>query len=210
VIQHRKIEEFWSWFRSIAPSLAANIENRSLLEELNARMQELDSALSWEIGPGAHEPWQLVISPNLDRDLRSKTQEIISNAPVIQDWEFHSARRPKDWDYRLLMERSDGREPLQLDTSGWGFVLLRYPDGGQEVLLQGDNLSPLDDDERWQAAAITLESILGEDVLIDKVNEFDLVDQLEPRFAEKPKPIQYLRGTLLTTSPTHSCSRKPG
>ena len=197
LIGKRKIDEFWTWFSTIAASLTANAENSPLLEELDARMRELDSELSWEIGPGSCEPWQLVISPNLDRDLRPRAREVISHAPVIHGWEFHSARRLKEWDYLLLMKRSGGREPLQLDTSRWTFVLLRYPDGEQEVLLQGDNLSALDDEERWQAAAITLESILGEELLLDKISEFELVDQLEARFAEKREPIQRLRETIL-------------
>ncbi|HLJ25433.1 MAG TPA: hypothetical protein VKY85_01865 [Candidatus Angelobacter sp.] len=74
---------------------------------------------------------------------------------------------------------------------------MRYPDGAQELLLRGNNLTSLDDDERWQAAAITLESILGEEVLLEKIDEFELVDQLEPCFAEKRKPIQHLRETVL-------------
>jgi hypothetical protein len=195
--EDRRINEFWIWFRSVAAALATDIQNHALLEELDGRVKRLDSSLSWEVGPGANEPWQLVISPNLDRDLLPKAQEIISRAPVIPNWEFYSARRPKDWDYKLLMERSDGRDPVQLDTSGWGFVLLQYPDGAQEILLQGDNIAQLDDDERWQAAAITLESILGEDVLLDKINEFELMDELESRFAEERQPIQRLRQTVL-------------
>jgi len=193
MIENTKLDAFWNWFRGVAASLAADIENRSLLEEIDARVSQLDSKLSWEVGPGSHEPWQLVISPNLDRDLRQKTREIISHAPVIEGWEFYSARRPKDWDYKLLIERSDGREPIQLDTSGWAFVLLQYPEGKREVLLQGSSLPPLDDDERWQAAAIVLESILGEDILLDRISEFELVNRLEPRFAAKQKPIQHLR-----------------
>jgi hypothetical protein len=46
----QKIDEFWTWFRSIAASLAANVENSPLLEELDLRMRKLDSELSWEIG----------------------------------------------------------------------------------------------------------------------------------------------------------------
>jgi hypothetical protein len=190
------IQEFWTWFQGIATSLTTDVENRDLLEELDRRLHQLDSRLSWEVGPGAVETWQLVVSPNLERDLRPRAQEIICQAPVIQGWEFHAARRPKDWDYKLLMERPDGTEPVQLDVSGWGFVLLRYPDGNYEILLQGNNISLLDNDERWQAAALTLESILGEEVLLDKIKEFELVDQLDSRFAEKRKPIQSLRETV--------------
>jgi hypothetical protein len=198
--EKRKIGEFWIWFRSIAASLAANVANSPLLEELDGRIRGLDSELSWEVGPGSCEPWQLVISPNLDRDLRPRAEEIISCAPVVEGWEFHAARRPKEWDYKLLMERPDGRDPVQLDASHWSFVLLRYLNGEQELLLQGDNLASLDDDERWQAAAITLESILGEEVLLDKISEFEVVDRIEPRFAEKRKPIQSLREAVLTAA----------
>lgn len=183
-------------FVAMRPLWRRMLKNSTLLEELDTKIKRLDPALSWEIVPGGCEPWQLVISPNLNRDLRPRAQDIISLAPIIQGWELHSARRPKDWDYRFSLESSDGRS-IQLDVSGWGFVLLRYPDGGQEVLLQGDNLPSLDDDERWQAAAIVLESILGEEVLLDKISEFELVDELEPRFAEKRKPIQRLREAVL-------------
>src|SRR5437660_747429 len=125
--ENAKIEAFWNWFRGIAGLLAADIESSSLLKELDARVDELDSMLSWEIGPGSHEPYQFVISPNLDRHLLQKTREIVSRAPVIEGWEFYSARQPKQWDYKLVMESSDGRIPICLDASGWYFVLLHYP-----------------------------------------------------------------------------------
>ena len=95
------------------------------------------------------------------------------------------------------MERSDGRGSIELDASDWGFVLLQYPDGAREVLLQGNNLPALDDDERWQAAAMTLEGILGEEVILEKINEFELADQLEPRFAAQQRPIQGLREAVV-------------
>src|SRR6266853_1401460 len=191
-----KVEAFWSWFSGIAAALALDIENPSLLEELDARVLELGSMLSWEVGPGSTEPLQFVVSPNLNRNLRQKAREIVSRAPVLKGWEFHSARRPKDWDYKFVMERSNGRQSIPFDASGWSFVLLQYPDGTREILLHGRNLPPLDDDERWQAAAVTLEGILGEEVLLESINEFDLVDRLEPRFAAKAMPIQRLREAI--------------
>ncbi|HWZ46191.1 MAG TPA: hypothetical protein VNW97_22150 [Candidatus Saccharimonadales bacterium] len=192
-----KVKYFWAWFSSMSASLAADIGNPSLLEELDARVRELDSMLSWEVGPGSSEPWQLVISPNLNRDLRQRSQEIISCAPVLEGWEFYSARRPKDWDYKFVMERSDGRESIELDASAWFFVLLQYPDGVREVLLQGNNLPALDDDERWQAAAVTLEGILGEELILENIDEFELMDRFEPRFVVQQRPIQGLREAIV-------------
>jgi hypothetical protein len=194
----KEIDQFWHWFHRVAAMLAADGENASLLQELDARIHQLDQKLSWEIGPGSHEPWQLVISPNLDVQLWDRAREIISRAPVVEGWEFHPARRPKDWDYKLVMERAAG-ERLKLDASAWNFVLLQYADGTREVLLQGNDLPPLDDDERWQAAAIVLESILGEEPLMGQIREFELLDELEPQFAEKQKPIQHLRDVVFGT-----------
>lgn len=189
-------EDFWNWFGGVAVFLADNIEDQSLLQELDRRVRGLDPRLSWEVGPGTTEAWQLVISPNLDPDLRSRAREIISTAPVINGWEFYAARRPKHWDYKLVMERSAG-ETLELDASNWTFVLLQYPNGSHEVLLHGNKLPALDAEERWQAAAMVLEGILGEEVLMDVIHDFELVDRLDPQFAEKQKPIQRLRETVL-------------
>jgi len=188
---------FWQWFEAIAGDLAANVEDPALLREVDDRLRHIDAALSWEIGRGLSKPWQFVVSPNLDPELREKARAVISAAPVLPDWEFHASRQPKAWDYQLKLgppERS-----IHLDASKWTFVLLRYPDGGHEVLLRATNLPPLSDDERWQAAAIALESVLGEDAVMDRVGEFELLDKLEPRFAEKERPIQALRQAVLGT-----------
>ncbi len=183
-----QIGAFWEWFREVAEALAANAKNSALVKELDSRVRDLDLKLSWEIGPGLSKPWQLVISPNLNRDRRKRAREIVARAPALPAWEFHSARQPKKWHYKLTL----GGDRVPIDASEWTFVLLRYPDGAHEILLKGKGLPPLSDEERWQAAAITLESILGEDMVIDRVNKFELVDELEPRFAEKERPIQHL------------------
>jgi hypothetical protein len=194
--EQTKIAEFWSWFHSVAGALAANVESPALVKEIDNRVRDLDPKLSWEIGPGLSKPWQLVISPNLNRDLREKARAIVSRAPALFAWEFHAARPPKEWDYTLELENTEG-DLVRLNASRWTFVLLRYPDGAHEVLLKGNDLSHLRDDERWQAAAITLESILGEDVVLDRISEFELVDDFEPRFAERQRPIQDLREAVV-------------
>jgi hypothetical protein len=188
-----QIKEFWNWFREVAEALAVNAENAALVRELDRKVRNLNPRLSWEIGPGLSKPWQLAISPNLDRNLREEARAIVARAPLLPAWEFHAARQPKEWHYKLEL----GGDKVPLDASAWTFVLLRYPDGAHEILLKGKGLPPLSDNERWQAAAITLEGILGEDVLLDTVDEFELVNELEPRFAERERPIQNLREAVM-------------
>jgi hypothetical protein len=96
-----RINEFWSWFCDVAEALAGNVENPTLLKDFDGRVRDLDPKLSWEIGPGLSKPWQLVISPNLDRDLREEARAIVACAPVLPAWEFHAARQPKKWHYKL-------------------------------------------------------------------------------------------------------------
>jgi len=183
-----RIGQFWKRFRSIAPALARRPEDSLLVAELDRQVCNFDSGLSWEIGPGITKDWQLVISPNLNRRLRKLARDIVSRAPVLPNWEFYSARQAKTRSYKFQF----GPDKVPLDTSHWSFVLLRYPYRAHEVLLKADNLPPLSQDEKRQAAAMVLESILGEDLLMDRVVAFELVNELEPRFLDKQRPIQTL------------------
>jgi len=194
---NHKIGDFWTWFRANADAIAAHPESPVLLDELDRRVRSLGPDLSWEIGPGISKTWQLAISPNLDRDLRTFARSIVSEAPNLKDWEFHSTRQRKEWDYKIELIGDDGGVAIALDATSWTFVLLRYPAGTREILLKAAGLPVLTDDERWQAAAITLEGILGEEVLLDMVDEFELVENLEPRFAERERPIQELRSAVI-------------
>lgn len=190
-ISENTIRKFWDWFGKFAAGLAADIENPTFHQEIDRKLHALHPVLSWEIGPGKSAEWQLVISPSLNRDLLEITQRIVSKAPQINAWEFFPARQPKEWDYKFEVETKSG-ERIAVDASGWRFVLLKYPDGTHEVLLCGDNLDELDEDTRWHAGAIILESALGEEAMLCKVDSFATVVELEPRFAAKEKPIQAL------------------
>lgn len=189
--------EFWNWFRENSDALASNIQSPSLLREIDDRIRALDPLLSWEIGPGLSKSWQLVISPGLNRVLRETARLIVSQAPVLDAWEFHSARQPKQWDYKFELENVDGKDPIKMDASTWEFVLLEYPEGSHEILLKGQNLPALTDEQQQQAAEIVLESILGEEILLNAIDDFELVGEFEPRFAKKQRRIQRLREAVL-------------
>lgn len=187
--------EFWNWFKSVAPLLSRPDRNKDVLQSLDQRLNRINPNLSWEIGPGKSKPWQFVVSPNLNSDLRMAAKAIIAEAPSLPDWEFYAARQPKDWKYKFNLSRSQG-EPIQIDSSSWGFLLLEYPDKTREIVLYGQNLPALDENEKWQAAAITLESIVGEEVLLERVDCFALESEIDAEFLDRIRPIQQLGETL--------------
>jgi hypothetical protein len=153
-------------------------------------LREINPRLSWEIGPGLVKNWQLVISPNLNPKMRRAARAFVGKAPRVPGWEFHDARQPKQWDYKLELAAN---HKLRLDASAWKFVLLQYPDNDHEILLIADELPVMSDDERWQAAAIALESILGEAFLLDSIQSFELTRSADGHLVEQARPIQELR-----------------
>ena len=184
----------WNWFRTNADQLADNYKNSPLLHHLDIQLRRINPRLSWEIGPGISKPLQLVVSPNLDRHLREIARAVVSAAPTLRDWEFHFARQPKKWNYKF--ELSKGKSALPMDASAWTFVLLKYPDGTREILLKAAGAAKLTRKQRDTAAAIVLESVLGEELLLDFVDEFDLVEKLPARFRNKERPIRLLRDAV--------------
>ncbi|MGA2046330.1 MAG: hypothetical protein ABSG96_01490 [Terracidiphilus sp.] len=190
-------DEFWSWFGENCDVIAADVGNQSLVRELDRMVLNLAPGLSWEIGPGLSKPWQFVISPSLDRGLQVIAKTVVASAPNLESWEFFSARQAKDWDYRIKFQRENDGGELAINAKNWTFVLLRYPDGFREILLKGRESSVLSEEDSRMACSVVLESILGEDALLDSVDQFELVAELESRFEEGERPIQELRAAVM-------------
>ena len=186
----RQIEEFWDWFVEVSDWLIAGIEKGAYMRQLDERLRELHPQLRWEICPGVSRARQLTISPNLDPGLRGTARDIVFAAPVLAKWEFCPARQPKEWDYKLHLA-SDGMTPVELDASNWVFVLLSSPDGGFYVLLSDRNLPPLTEAQRRQAAADVLCNLLGEELVMDTIRDFELVSNFHP-YAQGVSPIRSL------------------
>jgi len=193
----RSVEEFWNWFGANAGAIATDVRDRMLLEEIDERLANLAPDLSWEIGPGKVRPWQFVISPNLDRECRELARSIVAQAPKLDDWEFQSARQPKDWSYKFEFAGEGNAGPRTIDATNWTFVLLEYPEGTREILFKAPGLPVLSDDELWNVGAIVIESVIGEDAFLDTIDDFEVLKEFEPRFASRERPIQSLRDALI-------------
>ena len=139
---NRHLNEFWEWFSENAKDIAAEARPETL-GVLDEKLHGVDPRLSWEIGPGRHEPWLLSISPNLDRELIEESRAVVSAAPEVPGWEFYAMRQPKQWDYQVEIDEDGSSRSICLDASTWQFVLPRHPDGFREVLLTSSSLPPM-------------------------------------------------------------------
>jgi len=186
------VKDFWYWFHVNAGSIVSEIEKGARLDELDRKVNNLAPDLSWEVGPGIDKQWQLVISPNLNRSLRKTACMIVAGSPELDEWEFHSARQKKDWDYRVEIEIDKIDTPLSIDAKSWRFVLLRYPDGVQEILIEANGIPKVEKEDRRLICEVVLESLLGEETLLNSVDEFELVDKFESQLEAQARSIRDL------------------
>lgn len=199
-------EMFWNWFGLNAGSITQDPNNTILIGQLDDNVSAAWPQLAWEIGPDPSGDWYFALSPNLNKDFVALANEAIRSAPALTGWRFYSARQKKSWDYKFEI-KSEGRAHF-LNAEKWQFVLLQYPDGDTEIVLVANEASQLSPEGRWQAAAVVIEGLLGEECLIGLVDSFDLVPEIETRLSAKLKPISLLpeivslRSEQTNTAPT--------
>jgi hypothetical protein len=171
-VDAKQIHDFWEWFITVSDRLMTEPANEALATQLDERVREFHHGLIWEICPGGFRPRQLTISPNLDPELRQTAREIIHAAPVLAHWEFYPTRQPKAWDYKVHIDNHKGQR-MELDVSDWVFLLVFCFHGKQAVLLSSKTMPPLNEHQRRLAAAEVLCNLLGEDVVMDKIEDFE-------------------------------------
>ncbi|HET6843536.1 MAG TPA: hypothetical protein VFK06_17925 [Candidatus Angelobacter sp.] len=179
----KQIHDFWEWFITVSDRLMAAPEDEALIRQLDERVREIHRGLTWEICPGGFRPRQFTISPNLDPELRQTAREIIHAAPVLAHWEFYPTRQPREWAYKIQIDNHKG-QPIELDVSDWVFLLVHCFHGKQAVLLSSKTMPPLNENQRRQAATDVLCSLLGEDVVMDRIEDFEFGCGFQSSIAE--------------------------
>jgi len=167
------ILNFWSWFVKNTNSLQSHNYDKTILSKLDKIITNW--GLVWEVGPGLSKENSLTISPNGDKDLLTKTDSIIGKAPYSDNWEYYNAKQPKqNWHLAKLVDTG-----IEIDASGWTYVLLKYDDDKLEILLNADSLITLDIETKELAADLILTNLLGEKLKIQKIDFIAIVDEFD-------------------------------
>jgi hypothetical protein len=189
-IPNSQISSFWTWFETIAAELGSDLENQNLLTELEKRVSLLGE-VSWEVGPGLNEENALVITPDGVRERLRMTQHIVSLAPAIPGWEFHAARPPRRWELQFSID-SAGGGVIQIDARDWRYVLYEFPDHTFDIVLEQSNLQRSTESNRYTAAVVLLDGILGELKRLKLIGRIDTVLVLSEEKVAKANPIDVL------------------
>jgi|SRR5215471_3380937 len=174
------VDAFWAWFAENSVRLSKNLEDERILKELDQRVSSLEpKGLSWEVGPGHERPFQLVISPNGNKDLLSRTRAIISAAPDVPGWELHFAKPPKDWVVPRFSFRAATGQEIAIDAEGWEYALLQFPDGAFDILVRPTGLRNLSEADQSTAVEILLDGLLGEMERMRRIASIEVVTSFD-------------------------------
>lgn len=182
--------EFWRWFSRRSKLISSNPNNNDLINELDEKVSLTWPSLAWEIGPDSAGGWYFALSPNLNRKLLNQARKAIQSAPNIPGWKFYSARQKKIWTGEFQIETDNGIK--HLNSSGWRFIFLQHTTGEKELVLITQEADLLDPDDRWQAAAIVIEGLIGEECLLSNIDIFCLESNIDDQLYSKTKPISLL------------------
>jgi hypothetical protein len=167
----KKFIDFWNWFAQNSNQLHSDTYDTTLLSKLDETISSW--GFTWEVGPGLTKKNSLTISPTGDKELLEQTSKIIDSALELDDWEFYSSKQPKEnWDKANF----DG---IKVDAANWTYVLLKYPDDKNEILIQAENLKQLDTSTKELAVDLVLTNLLGEKIKIEQIDFIDIIDKHE-------------------------------
>ncbi len=172
-MQDKDILNFWNWFRKRSDNLHSDNYDQNVLNELDRIISKW--GLTWEIGPGLSKDYSFTISPNGEKELLAKTNYIIDKAPKLDNWEFYSAKQPKENWYLAKLIDAD----IKINASNWTYVLIKYEDEKIEILLKADSLASLDRETKELAAGLILTNLLGEKLKTQKIDFIDFVEKFD-------------------------------
>lgn len=170
------IRKFWLWFEKndalIRRVLRDGDETKKqeLANHFDRKILEFGH-FSWEITKGEWKEYAFVISPNRDPELFKISQNIVSQAPKMDDWEFWPAKlaNPAPESFKLYDEQLD---TVWIDPAQWSIQL-----DGNTVNIWAPELAEVDTETRDHAMDLVVTAIYGEAYRIQEIVQIHFVAQ---------------------------------
>jgi hypothetical protein len=169
------IDRWWAAFESERSKLE-NYVKRTTRWDLPGFMEEslqaIDPRLMWEFGPAVRQPGhRLVITPESHRTLRPMLRTILERAPQLPGWEFYG--------YRLAEMPEQAVQAVQnragVDISNVRLAASLAPGRKIDLAFVFSADAALDEDTALQAAFVTTEAILGEQLLDTWIGSINVI-----------------------------------
>jgi len=192
-----KIEAFWQWFVQNNERIKNCIEDASapdkeyIIESLNNHILNLGT-LTWDVGLDGNDEWFFMLSPNGVEELLPISERIIKEAPLFLDWKYYATKPALDWDRNFSLYDQE-MDVVEIDASNWHYILYYNDNNKLEIILEASNLQHVDEDTIETAATVFLNNEIGEKTLIELVDGYSIVAQLELEDAKEKISVNELK-----------------
>jgi hypothetical protein len=201
------IKSFWDWFLTHEQELRNKLVDSDMQEfsgQIGPRVLDLSHDLGWEIGPGLKKSFSLALALNGNLANVSIAEQVVSQAPPVENWEFHAGRPPKEWDFKFVMTNQRGQR-VNLDASNWHYLLVGFKNYSFfDITIVAHNLPRMDDTARRQAANIVLQSILGERMVLELFDDIMIMATIGKEERERMSNITLLSQHMSDLLRNHS------
>jgi len=192
----RQIHDWWQKFTDKADDIDALFRQSAdwdLAEWMQQQLQSIHPELMWEFGPAINtKGHRLVITPEINAELRPLAEAIVNQAPSLRNWEFYTYRLPEDLETTLqtVEVRCD------LDVKDVTVNVSAGEGNRIDLIFRWGQLAG-DDEQTFNAAFVTAETLLGEEMLDRWVGTIQLVDRSTPEdHGQRFIPLERLKPTF--------------
>jgi hypothetical protein len=189
------IVNFWHWFASNAVQLFNCPDDHALGDELDEHLAEVHPLLGWEIGPQSEGSMYFAISPDMDAGLIELASQVIAHHPNLEGakWCFQVGRQRRPWSDIIQIAQNEKSSFSEIDLSQWKHLVFRVPDSElfDIVFSCGENCR-FSDDDLDEVATLVAVGLLGEMVVLERVDQIEVVKAFDGERAKRAKPAEWL------------------
>ncbi|MEZ6122810.1 MAG: hypothetical protein R3C49_06495 [Planctomycetaceae bacterium] len=157
----RRIDLWWQEFARSTDRLDAlfrQTQQWDLADWMQRHLQAIHPDLMWEFGPAVNgRGHRLVITPETHSELRPLAAEVVARAPRMAGWEFYNYRLAETAQNTLPMVQAR----TGVDISNVTAAVSAGEHHRIDLVFRWDRL-PTSEDDAFDAAFVTTESVLGE------------------------------------------------
>jgi hypothetical protein len=189
------IERWWQAFQDQAaeiPKLARSSKKKALAQFMEQTLQAIHPSLMWEFGPAVRQAGhRLIITPESQRWLRPLVRTILQRAPQVAGWEFYTYKLAEDVEQSI--QTVQGRAGV--DISGAVVDASVAPGRKIDLYYSFPQLAAEDEETQLEAAFLTTETLLGEQVLDIWIGTIGLTDGGNGS-GSRPLPLEQVQGAV--------------
>ncbi len=184
--EQKRIQKFWNWFAENHPKVeaayAAN-DTELLDSQLTCRIKNIQSDLTWEIGPYYDPDHTLIVSPAIRENI-PLADRVVAAAPNISGWHFLAAKPPKHLT-GLVMDLA-GVQHAQVCAEQWFYRLTSYNKGEVfDIEVFTDAPASVKDRHLKVLTHRLIESLVGERIYLERLEAVTIYRPTDRRSREK-------------------------